>query len=264
MGSYETITLEQRGDVALLTLNRPKAANTLSKQLMADFVMAIDELRNDDAVKVLVITGAGDRHFCGGADLRDMGDVAAAGKQGLMHRDPFVTLAQFHKPVIAAINGAAMGGGCEMSLAADFRLMAHDAQIGLTEILFGGLPAGGGTQRLPRLVGVAKAKELIMLGTKISADDAAACGLVNEVVPHDKLIDRAMELANELASLASFAVVAAKLLIDSGAEMSLDAALRMERTVIMSMGSPAEKKAAIEAAMAKSATYQNIFGGSKK
>ena len=109
MGSYETITLAQRGDVALLTLNRPKAANTLSKQLMADFVMAIDELRNDDAVKVLVITGAGDRHFCGGADLRDMGDVAAAGKQGLMHRDPFVTLAQFHKTATGATGTCSFG-----------------------------------------------------------------------------------------------------------------------------------------------------------
>jgi len=263
MTSYETMTLERRGEVALLTLNRPQAANTLSRQLMDELVAATDELRSDDGVRAVVITGAGERHFCGGADLRDAGDAVRGGKVSLPPRLAMDEIERLPQPVIAAINGAAMGGGCEIALACDFRLMADDAKIGLTEISFGALPGGGGTQRLPRLIGVGKAKELIMLGKRLTAEDALRVGLVTEVVPKAELLGRAQELAIELSDLAPYAMRGAKRCINEGMSMTLEQGLRLEQQVILTMGSPEERQEAIERAMAKSDTYKNIFASAK-
>jgi len=259
MRQYETILLEQRGEIAQLTLNRPHAANTLSRQMMDDVVAATDELRSDDSVRVIIVTGVGDRHFCGGADLREAGEALRGAKVSMPPRMLFDEIERLPQPVIAAINGAAMGGGCEIALAADFRLIADDAQIGLTEILFGALPAGGGTQRLPRLVGPARAKAIIMLGKKLSAQEALDIGLVHEVVPKPDLLARAEALATELADLAPYAVAGAKRCIDEGMSMSLKDGLRLEQQIVLTMGTPAERHAAIEKSMARSGTYKNIF-----
>ncbi len=167
------------------------------------------------------------------------------------------------QPVIAAINGAAMGGGCEIALCCDFRIMADDAQIGLTEISFGALPGGGGTQRLPRLIGVAKAKRLIFLGTRLTAADAQSIGLVDDIGPRASVVEAAETLAAELAEMAPYALRAAKLIINEGMQLTLEQGLRLERRVIMTMGTPEERQAAIEQAMARSGTYQNIFAGVK-
>jgi enoyl-CoA hydratase/carnithine racemase len=220
-------------------------------------------LRVDEDVRVVVITGAGDRHFCGGADLRDAGDAVRGGKMVLPPRFAMDEIERLPQPVIAAINGAAMGGGCEIALACDFRLMADDAKIGLTEISFGALPGGGGTQRLPRLLGTGKAKELIMFGKRLTAHEALEIGLVTEVVPKAELLERAGQMARELADLAPYAVRGAKRCINEGMSMTLEQGLRLERQVILTMGSPEERQEAIERAMAKSPTYQNIFAGSK-
>src|SRR5947199_10464174 len=142
MNSVETLTLNGRGDVALLPLNRLQAANPLSRQLMDELAAATDELRSDDGVRAVVITGAGERHFCGGADLRDAGDAVRGGKVSLPPRLAMDEIERLPQPVIAAINGAAMGGGCEIALACDFRLMNDDAKIGLAEISFGALRGG--------------------------------------------------------------------------------------------------------------------------
>lgn len=263
MSEYETVVLERDAGAALVTLNRPKAANTLSRQLMRDLVAVTDELRADDDVRVVIVTGAGDRHFCGGADLRDAGDAVRGGKMDMPPRMPIDELERLPQPVIAAINGAAMGGGCEIALACDFRLIADDAKIGLTEITFGALPGGGGTQRLPRLIGVGKAKEMIMLGGRLTAQEAHDIGLVHEVVPKSELMERARALASELGELAPYAVRAAKRCINEGLSMTLEQGLRLEQHVIMTMGSPEERQEAIERAMAKSSTYSNIFSGKR-
>jgi enoyl-CoA hydratase/carnithine racemase len=231
---------------------------------MQEAVAACDELRDDEEVRVVIVTGAGERHFCGGADLRDAGgSVSGEERIKLPARMMFDEIERLPQPVIAAINGAAMGGGCELALASDFRLIADDAKIGLTEISFGALPGGGGTQRLPRLVGVGKAKEMIMFGKRLTAQEALAIGLVTEVVPKAELLDRAMAMALELADFAPYAVTGAKRCIDEGMSMTLEQGLRFELQTVMTMGSPAARQAAIERAMAKSDTYKNIFSGSK-
>jgi len=263
MTTYETLIFERRGEVAIITLNRPHAANTLSRQLMEELVVATDELRSDEGVRAVVITGAGERHFCGGADLRDAGDAVRGGKVTMPPRFAMDEIERLPQPVIAAINGAAMGGGCEIALSCDFRLIADDAKIGLTEITFGALPGGGGTQRLPRLIGVGKAKELIMLGKRLTAEEALRVGLVNEVVPKPDLLQRAEDLAAELADLAPYAMRGAKRCINEGMSMTLEQGIRLEHQVIRTMGSPEERQEAIERAMAKSDTYKNIFAGAK-
>lgn len=259
MTQYEDIILERRGEIAQITLNRPHAANALTSRLMEEVIAATDELRNDDSVHAVIVTGAGDRHFCGGADLREAGDAVRGAPVPVPARLPFDEIERLPQPVIAAINGAAMGGGCELALASDFRLIAEGAQIGLTEIAFGGLPGGGGTQRLPRLVGPGRAKSMIMLGQKLSAATALEIGLVHEVVPSDQLLPRAEALALELADLAPYAVTGAKRCINEGMSMPLAQALRLEQHVVLTMATPEERQAAIEKTMSRSATYKHIF-----
>jgi enoyl-CoA hydratase/carnithine racemase len=263
MGTFRRLILERRDGYAILTLNRPDAANTLSRELRAEGVQALDEVRYDDGVKVLIITGAGDRHFSGGADLRDLGDSSGARRVTIPAREFITEIERLPQPAICAINGASMGGGCEIALACDLRIMALEAKIGLTEIYFGGLPGGGGTQRLPRLIGVGKAKEMIYTARRLNAEEALAVGLVNEVVPRTEVLKRAEELASEMAQFPSYALHAAKYVINEGMQMSLDQALRLEQTTVIGMGSPAERKEAIERASARSETYRRIFAGAK-
>lgn len=268
MSEYQTIRLERRDGVASLTLNRPEAANTISRQLMADVNAALDELDGDQEIRVILVTGAGDRHFCGGADLRDL--AAARGGGGASpspapegaRRDFIAHLEEVRQPTVAVINGAAMGGGCEIALACDFRLMAEEAKIGQPEILFGALPLGGGTQRLPRIVGLAKAKELVLLGRHLTAREALEIGLVTAVVPRERLQAEAERLASELAEKAGYALATGKKLLNRALDLPLKEGLALERELALNMGTPEEVRAARERAMAKSATYTKIFSKS--
>jgi enoyl-CoA hydratase len=261
MRDYETIRLECRDGLAVLTLDRPEAANTISRQLMADVNRALDGVDAEPGIRVLLVTGAGERHFCGGADLRDLTAARAGGSPAPegVRRDFITHLEEIHQPTIAVINGAAMGGGCEIALACDFRLMAEEAKIGQPEILFGALPLGGATQRLPRIVGLARAKELVMLGRHLSAREALAIGLVSQVVPRAQLMERAEELAAELADKAGYALATAKKLLDRALDLPLAEGLALERELATKMATPDEMRAARERAMAKSATYGKIF-----
>src|SRR5216684_6303589 len=202
---YETIILERKEGIGYLTLNRPDRANTISFQLMKEVVSAMEEVEADPEYRVVIVTGAG-KHFCGGADLRDFAErareraAAGAERRGsgdfvTPQRDIFSALEESRVPVIAAINGAAMGGGCEIALACDIRVMADSATIGLPEIRFGALPAGGGTQRLPRLVGPGIAKEMIFSGLPWTAAEAMRVGLVNRVVSPSELIKECEKIA---------------------------------------------------------------------
>lgn len=259
MSHYETVLLDTDGPVATLTLNRPRAANALSRQLLREAVEAVDLIAADDSIRVLVVTGAGDRTFCGGADLRDMADMARG--QNFVDHGRLITdvLDNLPKPVIAAINGAALGGGCELAISCDFRIMAETAVIGTTEILFGQLPGAGGTVRLPRLIGPARAKEMLFFGRKIDAETAFRYGLVNEVVAPEELLGRAYELAAELSLLAPFALAAAKHLVNEGSQVDKATALKMETRTVRSMATPEQRQAAIDEASARSETYRKIF-----
>jgi enoyl-CoA hydratase/carnithine racemase len=265
---YETIILERKDGIGYLTLNRPDRANTISFQLMHDVVSAMEEVENDQEYRVVIVTGAGGRHFCGGADLRDFAERArnrAATSQGKSGdfvsppRDLFSALEESRLPVIAAINGAAMGGGCEIALACDIRIIADTATIGLPEIRFGALPAGGGTQRLPRLVGPGVAKEMIMSGLAWTPDEAFRVGLVNRVVPAADLIAECEKFARVLIERAPYALKAAKQLVNRGMELPLKDAIALERKIIAEMATPEERRKAQEQAAATQKTYARIF-----
>jgi len=219
----------------------------------------------------VILTGAGGKHFCGGADLRDFAERArqrgqSGGRPGAgggdfvsPRRDLFTALEESRVPVIAAINGAAMGGGCEIALACDIRVIADTATIGLPEIRFGALPAGGGTQRLPRLVGTGIAKEMILSGLPWTPEQAYRVGLVNKVVPAANLISSCEEIAKVYIERAAYALKTAKALINKGMDLTLKDGLALERKMIAEMASPEERRAAQDAAAATQKTYARIF-----
>lgn len=264
--NYETILLEEKEGIAYLTLNRPDRANTINGQLANDVVAAMAEVDADLQVRVVILTGAG-RHFCGGADLRDLQRRPAAGAAperanlpaGPPRRELFSALEMSRVPVIAAINGAAMGGGCEIALACDLRIMADTATIGLPEIRFGALPAGGGTQRLPRLVGPGIAKEMIFTGLPRTAEEALTIGLVNRVVPPAQLIPTCEELARVLIERAGYALKTAKALVNRGLDLALPEGIALERKMIAEMATPEERREAQARAAATQKTYARIF-----
>jgi len=267
--NYETIILERKEGIGYLTLNRPDRANTISLKLMQEVVSAMEEVEADSEYRVIILTGAG-RHFCGGADLRDFAErareraAAGAERKGggdfvTPQRDLFGALEESRVPVIAAINGAAMGGGCEIALACDVRVISDAATIGLPEIRFGALPAGGGTQRLPRLVGAGVAKEMIFSGLPWTAEEAFRVGLVNRVVPAADLIKACEKMAAVYVERAAYALKTAKQLINRGVELPLKDGLVLERKMIAEMATPEERRKAQEQAAATQKTYARIF-----
>ena len=271
---YETIILEGKDGIGYLTLNRPDRANTISFQLMHDVVSAIEEVENDPQYRVVILTGAGGKHFCGGADLRDFAERArqrassgaqpgASGDFVTPRRDLFSALEESRVPVIAAINGAAMGGGCEIALACDIRVIADTATIGLPEIRFGALPAGGGTQRLPRLVGTGIAKEMIFSGLPWTPEEAFRVGLVNRVVAAAELMNLCEQIARVYIERAAYALKTAKALINRGMDVPLKDGIALERKMIAEMATPEERRKAQDQAAATQKTYARIFGERK-
>ncbi|MEZ5765056.1 MAG: enoyl-CoA hydratase/isomerase family protein [Xanthobacteraceae bacterium] len=253
----DVVLYEKREHVAILTLNRPDRANTINGELISSLQSLAEKASNDKDVRVLVVTGAG-RHFCGGADLRDTARQPEASRP-VSQPGPALGLDWVPKPVIAAINGAAMGGGCEIALSCDFRYISSSAKIGLTEIRFGALPAGGGTARAPRLIGLSNAKRLIMVGEPVDAAEAKRIGLVDEVSAPESLMDDVMKLAVVLASRAPYAMRAAKQILNRTLQVDLASALELERSIINRMGSPEEIQEARREAAERSSTYANIF-----
>ncbi|MGO9453970.1 MAG: enoyl-CoA hydratase/isomerase family protein [Candidatus Binataceae bacterium] len=271
---YETIILEGKDGIGYLTLNRPERANTISFQLMHDVVSAMEEVENDPQYRVVILTGAGGKHFCGGADLRDFAERArqraSSGAQPggggdfvTPRRDLFSALEESRVPVIAAINGAAMGGGCEIALACDIRVIADTATIGLPEIRFGALPAGGGTQRLPRLVGTGTAKEMIFSGLPWTPEEAFRVGLVNRVVAAAELMSVCERIARVYIERAAYALKTAKALVNRGMDVPLKDGIALERKMIAEMATPEERRKAQDQAAATQKTYARIFGERK-
>jgi enoyl-CoA hydratase len=210
------VALERRGRVAVLTLDRPDRLNALSPDMLDDLVARLDEVEADDGVGAAVLTGAGDRAFSAGADVslvREATPLEARTFAGRGHATAD-RIEALPKPVIAAVNGYALGGGCEVALACDVRVASERAQIGLPEVTLGIFPGWGGTQRMPRLIGPGRAKELILTGRRVGAEEALAIGLVERVHPHDELLDRAVELAAEIAEKPAWALGAAKAMVN--------------------------------------------------
>jgi enoyl-CoA hydratase/carnithine racemase len=219
------VLYERRGRIGLIVLNRPARANAIDGAMRDQLHAVKKAVAGDPAVRVVVVTGAG-RHFSGGADLRASAAERAAARRSHPGATDFSSLPQ---PVIAAINGAAMGGGCELALTCDLRFMAANAQIGLSEIRFGALPLGGGTARLPRLVGPAVARRMIMTGEPVGAREALRIGLVDFVEPPEVLLPAAQAFAERLAGHPGAALRAAKVLLDAAVDTSLTASLERER-----------------------------------
>lgn len=223
--TYQNILVEREDRIAIITLNRPQVLNALSQATVDELDAAIDELGADESVRAIIITGAGDKAFAAGADIKELHALSSATEAaefiGRRHRFLF-KLARLPKPVIAALNGYALGGGCELALACDIRIAAETAHLGQPEINVGMIPGTGGTQRLLRLVGPGMAKYLILTGDHISAEEALRIGLVEKVVPPEKLMDEAKALATKLAAKPPIAIALAKQAIAMGIEMRLE------------------------------------------
>ncbi|MFD2170836.1 enoyl-CoA hydratase [Tumebacillus lipolyticus] len=225
------VQTEISAGVATVTLNRPAAANAFSVEMLEQFLDALYDLKFNPEVRVLIITAAGEKAFCAGADLIQRGqmDLAQTRQHINLIRSAVNELEAMPQPVIAAINGVAFGGGTELILAADIRVASTKAQFGLTETALAIIPGAGGTQRLPRLIGVAKAKELILTARRISAEEAEQIGLVNAVVPPAELLQKAQEFALLITKNGPLAVRQAKLAINKGIEVDLATGLSIEQ-----------------------------------
>ncbi len=228
---FHNILVARDDGVAIITFNRPKVLNALNCATMTELSLAIDELGQDGGVRCIVLTGAGDRAFVAGADineLRGIGDATAGLAFAEWGQDILFKIENLSKPAIAAINGYALGGGCELAMACDIRMAADTAKLGQPEINLGIIPGYGGTQRLPRLVGKGRAKWLILTGDTISAQEALRIGLVDFVVPAAELMAAAKELAHKIARKAPLALAWAKRCINVGAETDLITACAYE------------------------------------
>ena len=226
--SYETILVERRGAVGLITLNRPKALNALSDQLIAEIDAALGELDRDDEVGAVVLTGS-DKAFAAGADIKEMlaRDFAAAQTSDFIAA--WQNIAAHKKPLIGAVAGYALGGGCELAMMCDIVLAADNARFGQPEINLGTIPGAGGTQRLIRAVGKAKAMELILSGRMMDAAEAERTGLVARVVPLAELVDEAIKLGEAIAAKSPIVVAMAKDAVNAAYEATLAEGIRIER-----------------------------------
>jgi enoyl-CoA hydratase len=228
--SLENILYQKIGPVAYVTLNRPKVLNALNRKTWEDLEKAFTDARNDDAVKGVILTGSGDKAFIAGADIGELaGLTAVEGEKSSAYGQEVLNLIEnLGKPVIAAINGFALGGGCETAMACTIRLSTENAKFGQPEVKIGVLPGGGGTQRLPRLIGKGRALQIILTGEMIDAPEAHRIGLVNEVVPAMRLMSRAEEILYQIFSNAPIAIKYSLEAVNKGLETSQREGLALE------------------------------------
>ncbi|USG67542.1 enoyl-CoA hydratase-related protein [Brevibacillus ruminantium] len=244
-----SILFQQDGTVGILTINRPDVFNCLNLDTLLAIRQKVAEVALDREVRVLIVTGAGDRAFCSGADLKERRSMSDQQVQHYIRtiRDTFSDLEKLSKPVIAAINGLALGGGTELAIACDLRIMSEAAQMGLTETSLGIIPGAGGTQRLPRLIGKGKAKELIFTARRVVAEEALAIGLVNQVTAPDQLMSAALAMAQQIAENAPIALAQAKFAIDHGLEADLATGLAMESNAYQVLIPTRDRREGLEA-----------------
>ncbi|HZT89274.1 MAG TPA: enoyl-CoA hydratase [Stellaceae bacterium] len=249
--SYDTILVERQGAVGIVTLNRPNALNALNAQLVRELAAALDELEGDEAVGAIVLTGS-ERAFAAGADIKEM-----AGKTYMQaYREVFITrgwerVAQCRKPVVAAVAGVALGGGCEVAMMCDIVVAAETARFGQPEILLGTMPGAGGTQRLPRFIGKAKAMDLCLTGRMMDAAEAERAGLVSRIVPPGKLREEAIAVAARIAEMSRPIAMMVKESVNRAFETSLAEGVRFERRLFHSTFATEDQKEGMAAFVEK-------------
>lgn len=224
------LTFQKEGNLAIITINRPKALNALNSDTLRELDLAITNIENDNNVYCVILTGAGEKSFVAGADIAEMKDLDSNGGKefGLLGNKIFRKLENLDKPVIAAISGFALGGGCELAMACDIRIASEKAKFAQPEAGLGITPGFGGTQRLPRIVGLGKAKELIYTCSMINAEEALKIGLVNKVVPLENLMEEAKKMASIICKNAPIAVKLCKDSINRGMQVDIDKAIEIE------------------------------------
>lgn len=252
---FNNLLLAKEGMVAVVTINRPKALNALNYDTLMEMRRCFLELRDDPGVRVVIVTGAGEKAFVAGADIAYMQNLdPIAGKVfGKLGHEVMSTIESFAKPVIAAVNGFALGGGCELALACDIRMAGQNAKFGLPEVNLGVIPGFGGTQRLPRLVGKGIANELIYSGNIIDAEEACRIGLVNRVYAPEQLMPECLALATKIATRGPGAVRLCKEAINNGLEMDLARACTYESTLFAQCFSSLDQKEGMSAFIEKRA-----------
>ena len=248
--SYEMILTETRGRVGLITLNRPQALNALNNQLMREVMDALESFDKNDTIGAMVITGT-EKAFAAGADIKEMADKTIEQMMDRDHVAVFGRIRTIRKPVIAAVSGWALGGGCEVALSCDMIVASESAQFGQPEINIGVIPGAGGTQRLTRSVGKAIAMEMILNDRRLSAQEARQLGLVNRVVPVEGYLEEAIQLAEEIAARAPLAVRAAKRLINQSFERTLTDGLAAEKQEFYNLFASEDQKEGMRAFIEK-------------
>lgn len=249
----QMFTFEQVDKIAILGLNRPTKMNAINSQLIAELDRLLDHIASDEGIWAVVLKGS-EKFFAAGGDLAEMkqfGTVVEGFRYGAGVRDTFLKLAELPQPTIAAVSGLALGGGCELCLACDLRIAAENASFGLPEVKVGVLPGGGGTQRLPRLIGAGRAKELLFTGEAINAREALAIGLVNRVVPTESVLQEAIALAVKLTERPRFGLQTIKKLVNEGLSMDLHSALAYETRCFASLFGTEDQKEGVSAFVEK-------------
>jgi enoyl-CoA hydratase len=239
--TYENILTEQRGAVTLITLNRPKALNALNHTVLAELIHAFAAFDADEGQRCAVLTGS-ERAFAAGADIKEMAEQGFAEMYGANVFAGWEQVTATRKPWIAAVAGYALGGGCEVAMMADFIVAADTAQFGQPEIKLGVTPGMGGTQRMARAIGKAKAMDMCLTGRMMSAEEAERCALVARVVPADKLVEEALAIAETIAGMAPLAAIAVKEMVNAADEMSLGQGIKYERRLFHGLFGTADQK----------------------
>ena len=251
--AYETLLYESTDGIAVITLNRPQVLNALNRKLLGELDTALRSARDDASVKVLILTGAGDKAFAAGADIAELAELGPLTAIDTARKGQMLTrfMEQLGKPVLAAVNGFALGGGCELAMATTLRVASETAKFGQPEVNLGVIPGYGGTQRLSRLIGKGRAMDLILTGRMVSASEALSMGLVNMVVPPSDLMDATRKLAGTLMQKGPIALRFAMEAVDGGLEMGMDAALNWEAHLFGVCASSGDMKEGLNAFLEK-------------
>lgn len=246
------VLMEKEGRVAILTINRPDKANALNEQVRNETLTHLEAIQNDDSIGAVVVTGSGEKFFIAGADIKEFAGRSPFDQREAM-RFPrvFDIMANFPKPVIAMINGFCLGGGCELAMSCDIRIASDKARLGQPEINLGLIPGGGGTQRLPRLVGSGNAMRLILSGDMVGAEEAQSIGLVDQVVAHDELRATTLALAEKIASKSPLTLRVAKEAIRASERLAIEEGILYERDLFCLCFSTEDKEEGVEAFLEK-------------
>ena len=249
----DNVRTEVRDQLCIITIDRPKVLNALNAQTVAEIGQAFEQARSDESVRAVIVTGGGEKAFVAGADINELAKMTPITGKETAERGQriFRAIETFPKPVIAAVNGFALGGGCELALACHIRIASENAQLGLPEVTLGIIPGYGGTQRMARLLGKGKALELICTGDRISAAEAEKIGLVNRVVPADQLMAVAEEMARKIATRGPLAVKAAIEAVMVGSDMGFDEGQVLEATLFGLLASTEDMKEGMGAFLEK-------------